>query len=169
MLAKKVISAFRVYCLLYTHTSQYYISSAVLITFFRLLVGRSSYCFSIFYFKNVLMSSQYYVSFDFTFSLYFTLYILLLCYLTEIYLPTTFYYRLYSLSVKIGPPWPILCSLLSGLVFLIFIMHFLLSPLIPVIFIKHFLLCVFGFYLIKFYVFILLLTFVCPLKNCSFR
>ena len=59
----------------------------------------------------------------------------------------------------------ILCFLLSVLVFLIFIMLFLFSPLTWAKFIKHFLLCVVGIYLIKFYIFISLLTFLCPFSS----
>ena len=59
----------------------------------------------------------------------------------------------------------ILCFLLSVLVFLVFIMLFLFSPLTLAKFIKHFLLCVVGIYLIKFYIFISLLTFLCPFSS----
>ena len=72
-----LLSTLRVYYLPCSYISQFYMSSALLITFFRFLVVPQSCCFSIYILRiwEFLTVFPNYVSFDFTFfSLYFTLY-----------------------------------------------------------------------------------------------
>ena len=72
-----LLSTLRVYYLPYSYISQFYMSPALLITFFRFLVVPQSCCFSIYILRiwEFLTVFPYYVSVDFTFfPLYFPLY-----------------------------------------------------------------------------------------------
>lgn len=137
LLAKEVISALRVYCLLYTYISQFHISLTLLIPIF---IFPKQYALIILFFFHLLFQEfetvnvlQYYISFCFTFSLCYFIYFIATLFNRN--MPACYILFVIDLLPLICRNRPSLtCFMLSTFTssFSNFIMHFLLSPLILV-------------------------------------